>query len=156
MGDQPVGIAQLALADVIGRARADRLPVVVPGVQVFEELAQRAVAVFAAAAVPRASRPGGSRAAAGCLPPCDRASPPCCTGRAGSGRAGRRRRPASSGRIVASQFQAASLVWSPRSRFRPISSAKTTARSGAAATVPAQAGGRGVGQQGRAGLDRTP
>ena len=41
-----------------------------------------------------------------------------------------------SGRIEASHLHAMSLVCSPRSRFRPINSAKTTARVGASETGP--------------------
>ena len=44
--DQPVGVAQLAAAHVVGRSRADRLPVVVPGTEIFQEAPERPVAVF--------------------------------------------------------------------------------------------------------------
>ena len=46
VGDQPVGVAQLAATDVVGRPRADRLPFVVPGTDLFEETPHRAVAVL--------------------------------------------------------------------------------------------------------------
>ena len=46
MGDQPVGVAQLAPAHVVGRPRADRFPIVVPGTELFEEAAQRPVAML--------------------------------------------------------------------------------------------------------------
>ena len=113
VGDQPVGVAELAPADVVGGPGADRLPVVVPGAEVFEEVAERAVAVLEQLAAPRASRPGGSRAAAGWPRPCGRASPTCCRGRAGSGPAGRRRRPGPRGGPSPSQSQASSLGLQP-------------------------------------------
>ena len=155
MGDQPVGVAQLAAADVVGRTGTDRLPVVVPGTQVFEEAAQRAVAVLAAAAAPRASRPGGSRAASGWPPPCGRASPECCTGRAGSGPAGRRRRPGFRDGPIASQFQAGSLVCEPPVALQPDQLGEDHGpQRRRRDRLPAQAGGGGVGQQRRPGLDR--
>ena len=104
-----------------------------PALRETRAAVRRGVATTAA---PRASRPGASRAASGWRPPCGKASPRCCRERAGSGPAAHRRPPEFSGRIEPSHLQAISLVSSPRSRFRPISSAKTTARNGAAATDP--------------------
>ena len=135
VGDQPVGVAQLAFAHVIGRAGTDRLPLVVPGAQVFQEAAQRPVAVLAAGAAPRASRPDASRAASGSRRPCDKASPPCCRERAGSGRAAHRRPPGFSGRIEPSHFQATSLVLESRDHASARSTRRRPrARNGAAAT----------------------
>ncbi len=84
VGHEPVDAAEPALAKVVGRARADGLPVVVPGADVFEEAAERAGPRSVAGSTPRASRPGASKAAA-CRPRrARRAIPPCCTARAGS------------------------------------------------------------------------
>ena len=45
MSDEPVGTAELAPAHVVGGAWTDQFPIVVPGVEVFEEAAKRAVAM---------------------------------------------------------------------------------------------------------------
>jgi hypothetical protein len=45
VGDQPVGVPQFAAADVIGRARTDRLPLLVPGPDLLQESPHRAVLV---------------------------------------------------------------------------------------------------------------
>ena len=134
--DQPVGPAQVAAADVVGRARADRLPVVVPGAEVFEERPEPAAPVRPAAPAPRASRPGGSTAAGGSRRRGGRASRRCCRGRAGSGRAASRRRPGPRAGPCQIQSQASWSVWRPRIALRPISSAKTTARTGARRPAP--------------------
>ena len=125
--------------------------------EVFEELPQGAVAVLQQAQfLGHLGQVGRERQPAGRGPVVE-------PGRRAVGGVRTEPRPGAGGHLVLraesspSQFQAASLVWSPRYRFSPISSAKTTARIGAAATcVPAQAGGRGVGQAGGAGLDARP
>ena len=77
MSDQPVGVAELALAHVVGRPRTDGFPVVIPGVELLEEVPERAVAVLEQPQFLGHLRQVGRRGASGWRRPYDTASPRC-------------------------------------------------------------------------------